>query len=154
MGAELIDDVPERVAVAFQHARLQILKPRVLPDVATGLEGADADERARQALRSVGFEPDAIGGRRVDDLSGGEMRRVARAGLIARAPELLVLDEPFAGLDDMSRDIIVDFLSNLRRTRGVTTVVVSHDLEDLSRLGDRLIKLEGGVIVAEEPLGS
>ena len=148
IGPERLDAAPARVAVSFQHARLQLMRATVLRDVAIGAdEGA-----ARAALAEVGLDPDEFGPRRVDDLSGGEQRRVALAGLLVRRPELLVLDEPYAGLDDEARLALAVVLRNLRRHYGISTVVVSHDLDNAEMLGDRVVRLEGGRILAEEVL--
>jgi energy-coupling factor transport system ATP-binding protein len=133
------------VGISFQHARLQLLRPTVLADVAYG---ADKD-RASAALRSVGLDPLSMGSRRVDELSGGEQRRVALAGLLVRDPVLLVLDEPYAGLDDEARAGLAEILAALRRERDMATLVVSHDLDNAELLGDRLVTLEAGRVVGE-----
>jgi energy-coupling factor transporter ATP-binding protein EcfA2 len=148
IGRTPIDASPGRVGVAFQHARLQLLKATALADVAIGGD----EEDARRALQAVALDPDDIGPRRVDDLSGGEQRRVALAGLLVRRPELLVLDEPYAGLDDEAREALAVVLHDLRRLYGVATVVVSHDLDNAEMLGDRLVRLHDGRIVGEERL--
>ena len=148
LASHPIDSVPARVGVAFQHARLQLLKPTALADVAAG-----ADEGAAlAAMRAVALDPEVIGPRRVDDLSGGEQRRVALAGLIVRRPDLLVLDEPYAGLDDDARRALAEVLRDLRANSEIATVVVSHDLDNAEMLGDRLLRLEAGSVVAEEAL--
>jgi ABC-type sulfate/molybdate transport systems ATPase subunit len=90
-----------------------------------------------------------MGPRRVDELSGGEQRRVALAGLLVRDPLLLVLDEPYAGLDDEARAGLAAVLARLRDEREMATVVVSHDLDNADMLGDRLITLEAGQVVGE-----
>ena len=133
------------VGISFQHARLQLIRPTVLADVSYG---ADKD-RAAAALRSVGLDPVRMGPRRVDELSGGEQRRVALAGLLVRDPVLLVLDEPYAGLDDEARAGLAAILSELRHERGMSTLVVSHDLDNAELLGDRLVVLETGRIAGE-----
>ena len=134
----------------FQHARLQLIRPTVLADVAYG---ADKD-RATAALRSVGLDPMNMGSRRVDELSGGEQRRVALAGLLVRDPVLLVLDEPYAGLDDEARAGLAAILAQLRDERGMATLVVSHDLDNAELLGDRVVVLEGGRVAGERNLRS
>ena len=96
LEGEPIARQPGRVGISFQHARLQLLRPTVMADVSLGAD----EDRARRSLRAVGLDADAMGPRRVDDLSGGEQRRVALAGMLVRQPDLIVLDEPYAGLDD------------------------------------------------------
>ena len=134
------------VGISFQHARLQLIRPTVLSDVAYGAD----NERASAALRSVGLDPVTMGPRRVDELSGGEQRRVALAGLLVRDPVLLVLDEPYAGLDDEAREGLATILASLRDARGIATVVVSHDLDNAELLGDRLVILEAGRVTREQ----
>ena len=133
------------VGISFQHARLQLIRPTVLSDVAYGAD----EERATAALRSVGLDPVTMGPRRVDELSGGEQRRVALAGLLVRDPVLLVLDEPYAGLDDEARAGLATILARLRDEREMATVVVSHDLDNAELLGGRLVTLEAGRVVGE-----
>ena len=148
LDAGPIVDSPGRVGISFQHARLQLLRPTVLADVKLG-----ADEgRARRAMLDVGLDPDEMGSRRVDDLSGGEQRRVALAGLLVRQPDLIVLDEPYAGLDDEARTSLARTLESLRRLSGVAVVAVTHDLDNAEVLGERLIHLDEGRITDEETL--
>ncbi len=137
------------VGISFQHARLQLIRPTVLLDVAYGAD----NERAAAALRSVGLDPSTMGPRRVDELSGGEQRRVALAGLLVRDPVLLVLDEPYAGLDDEARSALARILAQLRAERDMATLVVSHDLDNAELLGDRIVILESGHVVDERDLG-
>jgi energy-coupling factor transport system ATP-binding protein len=154
-GEALLEDEPlgrqpGRVGISFQHARLQLLRPTVMADVSLGAD----EDRARRSLRAVGLDPDTMGPRRVDDLSGGEQRRVALAGMLVRKPDLIVLDEPYAGLDDDARASLARTLESLRRLSGVAVVVVTHDLDDAGMLGERLIHLDGGHITAEEALAA
>jgi energy-coupling factor transporter ATP-binding protein EcfA2 len=148
LDGEPIVDSPGRVGISFQHARLQLLRPTVLADVRLGADEA----RARRALLAVGLDPDEMGPRRVDDLSGGEQRRVALAGLLVREPDLIVLDEPYAGLDDEARASLARTLASLRRLSGVAVAVVTHDLDNAEVLGERLIHLDDGRITHEEAL--
>jgi energy-coupling factor transport system ATP-binding protein len=154
-GDALLDGRPiveesDRVGIAFQHARLQLLRPTVIGDVSLNTD----EERARRALQTVGLDPDTMGERRVDDLSGGEQRRVALAGLLVRQPSLIVLDEPYAGLDDEARQSLASALRSLRRISGVAVVVVTHDLDNAEVLGERLVTLEQGTVVNEAALGA
>ncbi len=132
-------------AMAFQHARLQLLRPTVGEDVRFGL---DIDEAAvDRALTDVGLDPERFRTRRIDQLSGGEQRRVALAGVLARRPRVLVLDEPLAGLDAPSRESLVQVLGRL--PAGLTTLVVTHDTEDAERIADRALVLGNGHITAD-----
>ncbi|HEX4218932.1 MAG TPA: ABC transporter ATP-binding protein, partial [Acidimicrobiales bacterium] len=134
-----------RVAMSFQHARLQLLRPRVLADVRAA-SGADR-ETAEQALELVGLDPERFGGSAIEQLSGGQLRRASLAGLLARRPRVLVLDEPFAGLDDEGRIGMVGLLERLRRHEGRTLVVISHDLEGLTGVCPRTMELADGLVV-------
>jgi energy-coupling factor transport system ATP-binding protein len=134
-----------RVALSFQHARLQLMRATVRADVraASGTGDAEADA----ALSEVGLDPGVFGDRRVDELSGGEQRRVALAGLLAARTQVLVLDEPFAGLDGESRRALAALLARMRATRRLTLVVVSHDTDGLEGVVDRTVVLDGGRVV-------
>ena len=138
------------VALAFQHPRLQLLRDRVGADVraASGADTAAADH----ALTLVGLDPGQFRGRHVDHLSGGEQRRVALAGLLAARPRLLVLDEPFAGLDSAGVSELTVLLARLRSETGLTLVVVSHDTETLGPVVEREVRVEDGRIVADTRL--
>jgi energy-coupling factor transport system ATP-binding protein len=136
-----------RVALSFQHARLQLLRSTVRRDIkaAAGVDDAAADA----ALELVGFDPAELGDRRIDQLSGGQQRRVALAGMLARRPRVLVLDEPFAGLDDSARAGLVEVLAGLHDEEGLTVVLISHDREGADCLTDRAVTLDRGRITAD-----
>jgi len=102
--------------------------------------------RIADALRMVGLDP-ALADRRIDQLSGGQMRRVVLAGLLARRPRALILDEPLAGLDADSQRALVSLLAELRRTTGLTVVVISHDFAGLDDLCPRTLHLHRGELV-------
>ncbi|MEO6881331.1 MAG: ATP-binding cassette domain-containing protein [Mycobacteriaceae bacterium] len=131
------------VAVAFQQARLQVQRPTVGEDVAAAgrLSGAGHPQVAA-ALRTVGLDP-TLTTAGVDTLSGGQLRRVALAGLLITQPDVLVLDEPLAGLDGPSRTGMAQVLTDLR-DRGVTMVVVTHDVTELAPLCHRVVRVEQG----------
>jgi energy-coupling factor transporter ATP-binding protein EcfA2 len=147
-----VDDQVGAVGLAFQHARLQVQGPTVGRDVRTA--GNVERAAAEAALGLVGLNADELWGRSVDELSGGQLRRVALAGLLARAPRALVLDEPLAGLDDASRAGLAGVLSRLRTHEGVTLVVITHELAGLDEVCDRVVRLERGRVVADGPFGS
>jgi energy-coupling factor transport system ATP-binding protein len=133
-----------RVALSFQHARLQLQRPTLLADVRAA-SGADRAE-AERALALVGLDPERLGPRPVEQLSGGQVRRAALAGLLARRPRVLILDEPLAGLDEDGRDGMIDLLIGFRR-EGRTLVVISHDLDGLGQVCPTTIELVGGRVV-------
>jgi energy-coupling factor transporter ATP-binding protein EcfA2 len=139
-----------RVALSLQHARLQLLRPTVAEDIVSAA-GADA-LGVSDALALVGLDPSMFRDRRIDELSGGEQRRVAIAGLLARQPRLLVLDEPFAGLDDEARDILASVLDRLQREARTTLVIVSHDLDPAFKIVDRVVTLDAGTLTSDAPV--
>ena len=152
-GTARIDGAPisstrGAVVIAFQHARLQLFRPTVGEDISYGTM-ASPDEIAH-AQRLVGLDPARFVMRRIDELSGGEQRRVAIAGLLVRRPTVLILDEPFAGLDPPARELLHDVLATLPAQTGCATVVVSHDTEDAGRISDRILELRDGRLVNTE----
>ena len=140
-------DTSTGVAIGFQHARLQLFRPTVGADVALG--GASAAE-VDAALRLVDLDPDSYRDRNIDALSGGEQRRVALAALLACRPRLLVLDEPFAGLDPESRRLLVGVLSDLVSS-GLTLLLISHDVEEGTAVCDRVVGLSAGRVSYDGP---
>ncbi len=150
LDGEPVASVVGAVGLAFQHARLQVQRSSTGRDVQAA---GDVDRAtAEGALRLVGLDPDVLWDRAVDELSGGQLRRVALAGLLTRTPRVLVLDEPLAGLDDASRDGLIAVLADLRAVHAMTLVVISHDLEGAGDICDRAVRLDAGRIVADGPL--
>jgi energy-coupling factor transport system ATP-binding protein len=148
LGGEPAHQSVGSVGMAFQHARLQLQRATVGADLRAA--GARDDAEGAEYLRSVGLDPATFGERRVDSLSGGEQRRVALAGILARRPSVLVLDEPFAGLDQPSREGLIDLLAALRKDQALTIVVISHDLHGMERLCERVVQLDAGRIIADQ----
>lgn len=139
-----------KVGLVFQYPEHQLFEADVLTDVAfgpknQGLSKAEAEARAREALVQVGF-PEKFYGHSPFELSGGQKRRVAIAGVLAMNPSVLILDEPTAGLDPKGRDEILDQISYLHSKRGITIILVSHSMEDVARYADRLIVVNDGKI--------
>ena len=139
-----------KVGLVFQYPEHQLFEADVLTDVAfgpknQGLSKAEAEERAREALTQVGF-PEKFYGHSPFELSGGQKRRVAIAGVLAMNPRVLILDEPTAGLDPKGRDEILDQISYLHEKRGITIILVSHSMEDVATYADRLIVVNDGKI--------
>ncbi|MCP9276649.1 ABC transporter ATP-binding protein [Mycolicibacterium arenosum] len=132
------------VAISFQAARLQLMRSRVDLEIAAAAGFDYHDHRlVERALAAVGLDP-TLGLRRIDQLSGGQMRRVVLAGLLARSPRAIILDEPLAGLDAASQRGLLRLLEDLRRNTGLTVVVISHDFAGLEALCPRTINLHAG----------
>ena len=151
VGACLLDGEPIRervgaVALSFQTSRLQLMRSHVGLEVASvaGFSHHDED-RVAAALGAVGLEP-TMGKRRIDQLSGGQMRRVVLAGLLACSPRVLILDEPLAGLDIRSQRALLRLLADLRRHRGLTIVVISHDFVGFEDVCSRALHLRNGAL--------
>ena len=134
------------VAIAFQAARLQLMRSRVDLEVASAAGFSPYDTpRVVAALATVGLDG-SLASRRIDQLSGGQMRRVVIAGLLARWPKALILDEPLAGLDAASQRGLIGLLTDLRRNTGLTVVVISHDFAGMEQLCPRTLHLNNGVL--------
>lgn len=137
-----------RVGLVFQYAEYQLFETDVLRDICfgpknQGLSDEEAAVRAREAMACVGLGPE-YEKRSPFDLSGGEKRRVAIAGVLAMEPEILVLDEPTAGLDPAGRNELIGELLSLRREKGMGIVIVSHSMDDVAMLADRIVVLSHG----------
>jgi energy-coupling factor transporter ATP-binding protein EcfA2 len=148
-GACLLDGAPVSgqvgaVAMSFQAARLQLMRSSVEREIASSAGFPVGDQsRVAATLATVGLDP-GLAKRRIDQLSGGQMRRVVLAGLLGRAPRALILDEPLAGLDAASQRGLLRLLENLRRETGLTVVVISHDFSGLEGLCPRTLHLRDG----------
>ena len=138
-----IREVRFRVGMVFQYPEHQLFEETVLKDIAfgpgnMGLSPQEAEERARKAAAFVGLSEDFLD-KSPFELSGGEKRRVAIAGVIAMDPDVRVLDEPTAGLDPMGRDVLLAQITSYHKTRGNTVLLVSHSMEDIARTADRIL---------------
>jgi energy-coupling factor transport system ATP-binding protein len=145
------------VGLLFQFPEQQLFEETVELDVGFGPRNLDLAEgpvrdRVREALDLVGLPVDRFGGRSPFALSGGERRRAALAGVLAMRPRCLVLDEPTAGLDPRGSADLLALLDGLRREQGISLVVISHRMEDLARLVDRMVVLSRGRVVADCPV--
>lgn len=136
-----------RVGLVFQYPEYQLFEETVYKDIAfgpknMGLSADEIDRRVREAAKLVGLREEHLQ-KSPFDLSGGQKRRVAIAGVIAMEPEVLILDEPTAGLDPVGRAEILGEIENYRKTKNATIMMVSHSMEDVARLTDRLLVLKG-----------
>lgn len=147
LGGRAADEQVGAVALSFQAARLQLMRSHVGLEVASAAGFSPHDHaRVTAALAAVGLDA-ALARRRIDQLSGGQMRRLVLAGLLARSPRALILDEPLAGLDAASRQGLLRLLEDLRRETGLTVVVISHDFAGLGELCPRTLHLQAGALV-------
>ena len=147
------NDVRGRVGVVFQYPENQLFAATVAEDVAfgprnLGLSEEEVNARVERSLRTVGLDPEEIAARSPFELSGGQQRRVAFAGVLAMEPEVLVLDEPAAGLDPKARKSFLDMVSHLHK-EGLTVVMVSHNMDDLANLCDRVAVMSEGKLLME-----
>ena len=144
----------QRIGLVFQYPEYQLFEETVAKDIAfgpknQGLSPAEMDERVRYAMDCVHLDYDKYAQRSPFELSGGQMRRVAIAGVLAMRPAVLILDEPTAGLDPRGRDRILSMLEELHAREKVTILMVSHSMDDMARLASRLIVMSEGRIVAD-----
>ncbi len=143
-----------RVGLVFQYPEYQLFEETVYKDIAfgpknMGLKEEEIDRRVREAARLVGLTEAQLTVSPFD-LSGGQKRRVAIAGVIAMEPEVLILDEPTAGLDPASRAGILENIEAYRRAKNATIMMVSHSMNDVARLTDRLLVLNGSKIAMDD----
>lgn len=140
-----------KVGLVFQYPEHQLFETTIFDDVCfgplnQGLSKNEAGIRAFEALNSVGL-PEDLYYQSPFDLSGGQKRRVAIAGVLAMKPEMIILDEPTAGLDPKGRDEILDQIAKMHKERGITVVLVSHSMEDVAKYVDRIIVMNQGAVM-------
>lgn len=141
------------VGLVFQYPEYQLFEETVRKDVSfgpknMGLEQAEIDRRVEEAVRIVGLSPDVLESSPFE-LSGGQKRRVALAGVFAMEPEVLVLDEPMAGLDPVGREEVFRFIVNYQQKHGTTVIFVTHSMEDAARMAQRIVVMEKSRILME-----
>lgn len=146
--------IRQRVGLVFQYPENQLFEETVEKDIAfgpknLGLDDAEIDRRVRDAMRRVALDYDRLHERSVFELSGGQMRRVAIAGVLAMEPQVLVLDEPCAGLDPRGREEILRLIKKLHEEAGTTIVMVSHSMDDVASLAERVIVMNHGELVMD-----
>ncbi len=149
-------DMRRKVGMVFQYPEHQLFEETVFEDIAfgprnMGIDEAEVEERVIWAMQFVGLDYEEYAKRSPFQLSGGQMRRVAIAGVIAMKPEYLILDEPSAGLDPRGRNEIFEQIAKLYQTTGITVVLVSHNMEEVARLVNRLIVMHSGNIILDGP---
>ena len=143
-------DLRRKVGLVFQYLEHQLFEASVIKDVLfgptnMGMDKLKAELAAYGALKAVGIGDDLIDASPFE-LSGGQKRRVAIAGVLAMSPEILVLDEPTAGLDPAGRTELLNLLKEIHETKGITVILVSHSMEDVAEYAERLIVIDEGEI--------
>lgn len=143
-----------KVGLVFQYPEHQLFEETIFADVCfgplnIGLSKKDAEFRAFEALRMVGL-PENLYYQSPFDLSGGQKRRVAIAGVLAMKPQVLVLDEPTAGLDPKGRDELLDYLAGLHEETGITIILVSHSMEDVAKYVKRIMVMNQGELIYDD----
>ena len=146
-------EVRRAVGLVFQYPEHQLFEETVAKDVAfgpknLGLSDAEIKERVAEALEKVGLDEPGMADKSPFELSGGQMRRAAVAGVLAMRPEILVLDEPAAGLDPQSREDMLQLIAHLY-SQGSTVVMISHSMDDVARFATRAVVMEKGTIAME-----
>ncbi len=148
---KLRPEIRAKVGMVFQYPEYQLFEETVREDVAFGpknmkLSNQEIEQRILEALKLVGLPPNEFAEKSPFDLSGGEKRRAALAGILAMRPRYLVLDEPMAGLDPRGRAEILDMIESLRRTTGCAVIMISHSMDDVARYAERIIVLASGSV--------
>ena len=143
-----IRSVRFRVGMVFQYPEYQLFEETVLKDIMfgpknMGLSDQEAESRAREAAHFTGLKEELLG-KSPFELSGGEKRRAAIAGVVAMDPDVLILDEPTAGLDPRGRDVLLAQITQYHKARGNTVLLVSHSMEDIGRTADRILVMNHG----------
>ncbi len=154
-GKEEARKARHSVGMVFQYPEHQLFEETIYDDIAFGprnqkLSAEETEERVRRAMEFVKLDFDKFAKRSPFQLSGGQMRRVAIAGVIALAPRYLILDEPSAGLDPKGREVIFSQIMKLHQETGMAVVLVSHNMEDVARMAKRLIVMNKGQIVLDD----
>jgi len=143
-----------KVALLFQFPEHQLFEETVFKDVAfgprnMGLEGEELESRVRLGLEMMGLDYEAYKDRSPFSLSGGEKRRAAMAGILAMSPEVIILDEPTAGLDPTGRRNLLQQVERLHKEKNVTVVLVTHNMEEVARLADMIFVFAGGRVALQ-----
>ncbi|NPV27024.1 MAG: energy-coupling factor transporter ATPase [Firmicutes bacterium] len=146
--------IRQQVGLVFQFPEQQLFEETVFNDIAfgprnLGVDEAEVTERVKWAMKLVGLNYNDLHQRSPFGLSGGQMRRVAIAGVLAMRPKVLILDEPTAGLDPRGRDALLRQILALREQLGMTVIIVSHHMEEVACLTDRLVVMQAGQIILD-----
>lgn len=150
-GTSMVE-IRKRIGLVFQYPEYQLFEETVAKDVAfgpknLGLSDEQIEERVREAIELVGLDYETVKDRSPFELSGGQKRRVAIAGVVAMRPEVLILDEPTAGLDPKAHKDVLTMVEEVHRWTGNITIFVSHNMADIAKLSDKIIVIDSGKLV-------
>lgn len=148
-------EIRQKVGLVFQYPEHQLFEETIYADIAfgpknLGLKDNEVDMRVKSAMENVGLDFESLKDRSPFELSGGQKRRAAIAGVIAMKPKLLILDEPTAGLDPAGRDEILGGIRKLYEKEKMTIVLVSHSMEDIAKLANRILVMDKGELVMDD----
>jgi energy-coupling factor transport system ATP-binding protein len=146
-----LSDIRKKIGLLFQYPEYQLFDETLYKDISfgpqnLGLSKEETDERVRSAMSMVGLDFDELSERSPFDLSGGQKRKAAIAGVLAMKPQVLILDEPTAGLDPKSHKEILNMMLNLRNERSITLILITHNMSDVAEISDRIFVMEKGRI--------
>lgn len=149
-------EIRQKIGLVFQYPEHQLFEETIFNDVAFGprnlaLSEEEIYERVKEALDLVGLDFEYFKNRSPFNLSGGQQRKVAIAGVLAMKPEVLILDEPSAGLDPRGREQLIELLDYLHHQQGVTIILISHRMEEVARLSTRVLVMNQGRLVLDGP---
>ena len=146
-----IRKIRSKVGLVFQYPEYQLFEETVYADIAfgpknMGLKGQELENRVKEISEIIGIKPEYLE-KSPFDLSGGEKRRVAIAGVMAMRPKVIIFDEPTAGLDPKGRQDVIEIIRQYRKVTGATVIIISHSMEDMAYLTDKLLVMSGGKLV-------
>lgn len=153
-GSTKMVDIRRRVGLVFQYPEYQLFEENVQKDIAfgpknLGLDEEEIDARVRESIRLVGLQYDDVKDRSPFEMSGGTKRRVAIAGVIAMNPQILILDEPTAGLDPSAHRDILAMVKRIHDEMGIILIFVSHNMADIAEMSDKVLVMSGGKVALE-----
>ena len=152
-------DIRKQVGIVFQYPEYQLFEETVEKDISYGpknlnLPEGEVNNRVREAMKMVGLDYEKYKDKSPFELSGGQKRRVAIAGVLAMNPNILILDEPTAGLDPKGRDFILGKIKNLHKNYNMTIIIVSHSMEDVANIAERVIVMNDGTIAIDDKVSN
>lgn len=149
-----VSDIRKKVGLVFQYPEYQLFEETVYKDIAfgplnLGYSPSETDKKVKEAMAHVHLDFEKYKDKSPFELSGGEKRRVAIAGVLALDPEILILDEPTAGLDPKGRDEVLDQIYNMHKARGTSVILVSHSMEEVAKYVSRVVVMDKGKIILD-----